>query len=373
MTLSIAELAAEPVDADAGPVVWRHSLTVTEYASQIGTAGPLSDSPPIPARYVSGGGGMYMREFAVTRSASNPQLYMSYATTTTGSTTAEGPNFTAAARDNLRFILSVPGAPLVAVELGDADPTDPYLVSTTAEALAWANSVAALPGTTAPLTMTAYDQTLLPTTPPSPPAESGETPHHTTAWAVHLEEPEDPAVIGEAFAWTGGYPLQLGGRTYMPTYGIMDVAPPNDSIGAGYEHARITLSWPRVDQADLDFEIPKTDLSALGLREGQGCHIYMIESLDGGMTWDFSGPGTDYHGKATGFELAQSSAVIDVTPLLGDIDAAVKEWWSSDDRAKEAATYGFLDNSMRYMRRIATRLLSRFPSGPRFIEDDYIP
>lgn len=195
----------------------------------------------------------------------------------------------------------------------------------------------------------------------------------TTAWAIHLEEPATPGVIGDARIWTGFHTLLWMGEEWMPTYGVLDVLAPGDAIGAGYEHARITITWPRVDHADFEYEVPKIDFSDLGLREGQGCHIWLLESFDDGRTWRKAPGATDYHGKATGFEAAESSAVIDVTPLSGDIDAAKRLWWSADDRAAEAQAEGFLDNSMRYMRRIGTRLLSRFPGGPTRYEDDYTP
>lgn len=206
-----------------------------------------------------------------------------------------------------------------------------------------------------------------------------EAQDYITAWAVHLEPPVGGGGLAEdeVRIWTGPWPLVWRSANWMPGYGILDVALPGDSIGGGYEHARITVTWPQgEDLADYGHEIPKVDVAEIladGLPVPQPCHIHLLESLDQGRTWMQSPGASDFHGTARGFELAESSAVIDVAPLSGDIDKARRRWWSADDRAKEAQEGGFVDNSMRYMRRISTRLLSRFPGGPARYEDDYTP
>ena len=157
-----AELRLRGVDAANGPVVWRHASPDDPLSNQVAWArNGIDDGPVIPSRYIVGGGAAYLRNFAVIRVTSGNDIYITLAESNTANRFASGPQFTAGARRDLRFILSTAGVPDVIVSIGDADTTEPYFYrsSNPAEVNAWAEEVAKVAGSPS-ITITIFDDAL---------------------------------------------------------------------------------------------------------------------------------------------------------------------------------------------------------------------
>ena len=179
---------------------------------------------------------------------------------------------------------------------------------------------------------------------------------------VQLDPPEDDPTIETVRIWSGPKMLTHRGVDWLPMAGLLIPQLPGDRIGGGYEHGELVISKNLADGTQVPIKVDD-----LGIHSDQPIHFYYIYSNDGGAWTDAPGQ-TEWHGIAKGLSVRGDAAVVDMVPILGDIDRAAPKEWSSDARKREVPG----DKGMRWMRYDRRAILYRHPGGPTKIEDDYV-
>lgn len=177
--------------------------------------------------------------------------------------------------------------------------------------------------------------------------------------------------------WTGGTDLTYDGQTWMPVHGFIELGLPQDRIGGGYDHGTLALTWPLPE--DGDTIIRQFMAGEIGIEPKAPVVIRPIRRIPPDGDWYAGVPEHEFHGFAQATDWAPGRLVLDLTPLLGDLDSAQPTIWSADARRSRPATTGRTgadavtrEPGMRFMRRSGKTFLSRFPGGPADMTDDFL-